>query len=77
MRDPNLIVAASRFHPWDAMAPAGLSGILRRGPFRSSVETGCGGSSIVLSHASDHHIAFAIEGKALLNNNMYNRRRLL
>ncbi len=45
------------------MAPAALSGILKRGPFRSSVETGCGGSTIVLSHASDHHIAFAIEGQ--------------
>lgn len=44
------------------MAPAALAGILQRGPFRSSVETGCGGSTIVLSHASDHHIAFAIEG---------------
>jgi precorrin-6B methylase 2 len=62
MHDANLIVRASGFHPWDAMAPAALSGILQRGPFRSSVETGCGGSTIVLSHASDHHIAFGIEG---------------
>jgi hypothetical protein len=62
MHDPNLVVRASGFHPWDAMAPAALSGILRRGPFRSSAETGCGGSTIVLSHASEHHIAFAIEG---------------
>jgi precorrin-6B methylase 2 len=44
------------------MAPAALSGILQRGPFQSSVETGCGGSTIVLSHASARHIAFAIEG---------------
>ncbi len=63
MHDPNLVVRASGFHPWDAMAPAALSGILQRGPFRSSAETGCGGSTIVLSHASEHHIAFAIEGK--------------
>jgi precorrin-6B methylase 2 len=63
MHDPNLIVRASAFHPWDAMAPAALSGILQRGPFRCSAETGCGGSTIVLSHASEHHIAFAIEGK--------------
>ena len=63
MHDSNLIARASGFHPWDAMAPAALSGILKRGPFRSSVETGCGGSTIVLSHASDRHIAFAIEGK--------------
>ncbi len=63
MHDPHLIVRASGFHPWDAMAPAALSGILQRGPFRSSVETGCGGSTIVLSHASDQHVAFAIEGK--------------
>jgi len=63
MPDPNLVIRASGFHPWDAMAPAALSRILQRGPFRSSVETGCGGSTIVLSHASDQHIAFAIEGK--------------
>jgi precorrin-6B methylase 2 len=62
MDDPNLIVRASSFHPWDAMAPAALSGILQRGPFRSSVETGCGGSTIVLSQASNRHVAFAIEG---------------
>jgi precorrin-6B methylase 2 len=62
MHDSNLIARAGGFHPWDAMAPAALSGILKRGPFRSSVETGCGGSTIVLSHASDRHIAFAIEG---------------
>jgi len=63
MHDPNLTVRASGFHPWDAMAPAALSGILQRGPFRSSAETGCGGSTMVLSHASEHHIAFAIEGE--------------
>lgn len=63
MDDPDLIVRAGGFHPWDAMAPAAPSGILKRGPFRCSAETGCGGSTIVLSHASDRHIAFAIEGK--------------
>jgi len=62
MHDPNLVARASGFHPWDAMAPAALSGILQRGPFRASVETGCGGSTIVLSQASDRHVAFAIEG---------------
>jgi precorrin-6B methylase 2 len=62
MHDPNLIAQAGGFHPWDAMAPAALAGILQRGPFQASVETGCGGSTIVLSHASEHHIAFAIEG---------------
>ena len=62
MRDPNLVARASRFHAWDAMAPAALAGILQRGPFRASAETGCGGSTMVLSQASDHHIAFAIEG---------------
>jgi precorrin-6B methylase 2 len=63
MHDPGLIARARRFHPWDAMSPAALSGILKRGPFRSSAETGCGGSTIVLSHASDRHIAFSIEGE--------------
>src|SRR5664279_66168 len=63
MHDPNLVARACGFHPWDAMAPPSLSGILQRGPFRSSAETGCGGSTIVLSHTSEHHIAFAIQGK--------------
>jgi len=65
MHDSKLIARASGFHRWDAMAPAALSGILKRGPFRSSAETGCGGSTIVLSHASDRHTAFAIEGEYL------------
>jgi len=63
MNDPNLIARASSFHPWDAMAPAALSAILQRGPFRSTVETGCGGSTIVLSQSSARHIAFALDGK--------------
>ena len=58
-----LVARASRFHPWDAMAPAALSGILDRGPFGCSAETGSGGSTIVLSHASKRHVAFAIEGE--------------
>jgi precorrin-6B methylase 2 len=63
MNDPELVTRASRFHPWDAMAPAALSGILDRGPFRLTAETGCGGSTIVFSHASEHHVAFAIQGE--------------
>lgn len=63
MSDANLVARAGRFHPWDAMAPGALSAILKRGPFRSSIETGCGGSTIVLSHASDRHTAFAIDGQ--------------
>ena len=61
MHDPDLIRRAGAFHPWDAMAPAALSGILKRGPFQSSAKTGCGGSTIVLSQASRRHTAFAIE----------------
>jgi precorrin-6B methylase 2 len=53
---------AGGFHPWDAMAPAALAAIERRGPFRATAETGCGGSTIILSHASEHHTAFAVEG---------------
>ena len=63
MQDLDLVKRASGFHPWDAMSPMALSAILKRGPFRSTVETGCGGSTIVLSHASDRHMAFAIDGK--------------
>jgi methyltransferase family protein len=57
-----LVASAVAFHPWDAMAPAALEGLARRGPYQSSSETGCGGSTIVLSHISKHHVAFAIEG---------------
>jgi precorrin-6B methylase 2 len=63
MHDANLVARAGQFHPWDAMAPGALSAILKRGPFRSSIETGCGGSTIVLSHASNRHTAFAIDGQ--------------
>lgn len=45
------------------MTPMALSAVLKRGPFRSTAETGCGGSTIILSHASDRHTAFAIDGK--------------
>lgn len=62
VHDSDLIAQAAAFRPWDAMAPAALAAILRRGPFRYTAETGCGGSTIVLSHASERHVAFAIEG---------------
>ena len=76
MDDAKLITRASDFHPWDAMAPDALSAILRRGPFRASVETGCGGSTIVLSHASNQHTAFAIEGDELTITGLRNQRDL-
>lgn len=63
MPDPDLLVRSSEFNPWDAMAPAALAAIEKRGPFRSTAETGCGGSTIVLSHASEYHVAFGIEGE--------------
>lgn len=63
MEDSDLIQRACDFHPWDAMAPAALSAIQKRGPFECSAETGCGGSTIVLSHTSKDHTAFAIEGE--------------
>jgi precorrin-6B methylase 2 len=63
MNNPELVTRSSRFHPWDAMAPTALTGILDRGPFRFTAETGCGGSTIVLSHSSKRHTAFAIEGE--------------
>jgi precorrin-6B methylase 2 len=44
------------------MAPAALAGIVRRGPFGATAETGCGGSTIILSRMSGRHLAFAIEG---------------
>ena len=62
MSHQELIAHAVQFHAWDAMAPQALEALAKRGPFEFSVETGCGGSTIVLSHLSKHHTAFAIEG---------------
>lgn len=62
MPDDGLVARALQFHPWDAMAPAALEAIAARGPFQSSAETGCGGSTILLSHLSGHHTAFPFEG---------------
>ncbi|MCW5962756.1 MAG: class I SAM-dependent methyltransferase [Bryobacterales bacterium] len=59
-----LVVEAASFHPWDAMAPAALEAIASRGPFQASAETGCGGSTILLSRISESHTAFAIEGES-------------
>ena len=56
------LTRALQFHPWDAMAPAALESIAKRGPFQFTAETGCGGSTIVLSHISIHHTVFALEG---------------
>jgi len=39
MHDPNLVVRASGFHPWDAMAPAALSGKPGAVAARSSYRT--------------------------------------
>ncbi len=58
-----LIARAVRFHPWDAMAAPALEAIASRGPFRNSAETGCGGSTILLSRLSQRHTTFAIEGE--------------
>ena len=63
MSHQGLVANAVAFHPWDAMAPSALEGLAKRGPYQCSAETGCGGSTIVLSHISKHHIAFAIEGE--------------
>jgi hypothetical protein len=63
MKYAEVVERAGSFHPWDAMAPAALGAIARRGPFHLSAETGCGGSTIVLSHISKRHLAFAIEGE--------------
>ena len=62
MSEQSVSARAIGFHPWDAMAPAALAGIERRGPFQFSAETGCGGSTIVLSQISGHHTAFALDG---------------
>jgi hypothetical protein len=60
--DAGLISRARRFHPWDAMSPAALEAVARRGPFHSTAESGCGGSTILLSHLSARHVAFALDG---------------
>ncbi|HVV43587.1 MAG TPA: class I SAM-dependent methyltransferase [Bryobacteraceae bacterium] len=63
MSSDSLVKRAAEFHSWDAMAPAALEALVRRGPFESTCETGCGGSTIVLSNSSKRHVAFAIEGE--------------
>jgi len=65
MYDPGLLARAGKFRPWDAMAPAALEALAKRGPFKRSAETGSGGSTIVFSHISEHHTVFAIEGADL------------
>ena len=45
------------------MSPAALAGVRERGPFQASAEAGCGGSTILLSHASNRHTAFALDGE--------------
>lgn len=63
MLSDSLVARAAEFHSWDSMAPAALKALATRGPFDASCETGCGGSTIVLSHLSEYHVAFAIEGE--------------
>lgn len=58
MSEQSVSARAIEFHRWDAMAPAALAGIERRGPFQFSAETGCGGSTIVLSQISGQHTVF-------------------
>lgn len=50
------------------MSPAALHGIAARSQrrqFECTAETGCGGSTILLSHLSRRHTAFALEGADL------------
>jgi hypothetical protein len=50
------------------MTPAALHAIVARSqrrPFECTAETGCGGSTILLSHLSQRHTAFAVEGADL------------
>ena len=56
------LARALQFHPWDAMAPSALESMAKRGPFQFTAETGCGGSTIVISQISKHHTVFALEG---------------
>ena len=64
MHEPDLVERAGNFHPWDAMSPAALSGILRRGPLPVFGGNGMQRQhDLVLSQASDRHVAFAIEGE--------------
>jgi precorrin-6B methylase 2 len=63
--NPDLIARAAAFNVWDSMAPSALSAIAERGrgrPLFATAETGCGGSTILLSHLSRQHTVFAIEG---------------
>lgn len=75
-----MIAGAVSFHPWDAMTPAALHGIAARSqrrPFECTAETGCGGSTILLSHLSQRHTAFALEGADLTVSELKRRDDLL
>jgi hypothetical protein len=51
---------------WTLFHPEGVAGTIKypsSAAARRKQETGCGGSTMVLSNAGEHHIAFAIEGK--------------
>ena len=76
----SLIAGAISFHPWDALNPAALHGIAarsRRRPLEFTAETGCGGSTILLSHLSQRHTAFALEGADLTVSELKRRDDLL
>ena len=62
------------------MAPAALHAMTERcgtEQFAATAETGCGGSTIVLSHVSRHHTAFAIEGEHQTISNLREREDLI
>jgi hypothetical protein len=66
--DPQLLAdildAARSLNPGDNLPPRVLSAIAEHAgdAVRFSVETGCGGSTLLLSHLSRRHQVFAIEG---------------
>lgn len=52
------------YTPGDTLSPKVLQGIVKHvgaTPIRHSAETGCGGSTLLLSHLSEQHTVFAID----------------
>jgi hypothetical protein len=61
----DICAEARSLNPGDALQTEVLRAIAAhagRRPIRFSVETGCGGSTLLLSNLSEEHVVFAIEG---------------
>ena len=60
-----ILKIAPQLHTAGTMSPAALEALVSRAQrrnIRASAETGCGASTLLLSHLSAHHTVFALDG---------------